>query len=124
MRNTDVRIDWIIFAADTRELVACVEDENGAMIEIRKVGSWSDDNGEFKALVRLDPSGEVHQPTSGKNFNDLRDEILMILHREWDDAHECGPCHGSGLFATSDWHSPEVPCDFCGGTGQRLEVTE
>jgi len=112
MKMTDVRIDWVLFKADTKEVMGCVENSDGSMTEIRTVGTYDDEMVDGLVRARIGS-----RRTSAKNLPDLGDEIVKILQRDHDDLHTCSECEGTGLFSQASWDSPQISCDECDGTG-------
>jgi predicted methyltransferase len=115
MKMTDVRIDWVLFKADTKEVMGCRENSDGSMTEIRTVGTYDDEMVDGLVHARLGIS--IVERTSGKNLADLGDEIVKILQRDYDNLHTCSECEGTGLFSQASWDSPQISCDECNGTG-------
>jgi len=119
-----IEMNWVIYRADTKEIIGCFEREDGGMTPVMTVGTWEErlETGRFLATLNLDG---VITRSSGESLADLRDEVVKELKRFHEDHVRCSHCEGSGLFATATWHEPEIPCDYCDGGEINLEgVTE
>ncbi len=115
-------MDWVIFKADTKEVIGCVEKEDGGMTPVQTVGTYQKRTpGLIVAKLILDG---VQIQTTGKEFGDLTWNLVDILRRHYEDQVRCSPCQGTGLFATATWDDPEVPCDYCQGTGENNPESE
>jgi len=93
------------------------------MTPVQTVGTYQErSDGKVLAKILLDG---VQIRYTGKNFGDLTRTLADVLARHFEEQVRCSPCEGTGLFATATWDDPEVPCDYCQGTGEdNPEVTE
>ncbi len=116
MGKVYTEMNWVTYKADTKEIIGCVERDDGGMTPVQTVGFYQErGDGQVFAKVLLDG---VKIRTTGKNFGDLSSALADILRRHFEEQVRCSPCEGTGLFAKATYDDPEIPCDYCQGTGE------
>ncbi len=116
MGRVYTEMNWVIYNPVNKEIIGCQETDKGSMIPVQTVGTYQErDDGHVLAKVILDG---VQIRVTGKNFGDLTRTLADTLVKHYQEQVRCSPCEGSGLFATATWDAPEVPCDYCQGTGE------
>lgn len=109
-------MNWVTYKADTKEIIGCQEREDGGMTPVMTVGTYQErDDGHVLAKVILDG---VQIRVTGKTFKDLTRTLADVLVKHYEEQVRCSPCEGTGLFDRATWDHPEVPCDYCQGTGE------
>ena len=116
-------MNWVTYNTDIREVIGCRENDDGSMTPVQTVGTYQvRDDGHITAKINLDG---VQIRVTGKSFKDLTWTLGDVLERHYQEQVRCSPCEGTGLFDRATWDHPEVPCDYCNGTGEdNPEVTE
>lgn len=129
MTEVYTRLDWVTPKTDTKELIGCVENEDGSMTEIRPVGRYQENpfTGKFTASVeRSHHPGiygvSIYSRTAADTLEDLALEVLKMVIEDQDEFETCPECGGSGKVGMATRHSPADSCDECGGTGDNPEV--
>ncbi len=109
-------MNWVIYRPETREVIGCQERDDGGMTPVQKVGTYQErDDGSALAKILLDG---VQIQVHGNTLKDLTWNLADVLSRHYQEQVRCSPCEGTGLFDRATWDHPEVPCDYCNGTGE------
>lgn len=116
MGRVYTEMNWVTYNPVNKEIIGCQESDSGCMIPVQTVGTYQErSDGHVLAKVLLDG---VQIRVTGKNFGDLTHALADTLVKHYQEQIRCSPCEGTGLFATATWDDPEIPCDYCNGTGE------